>query len=183
MLFRSEGYNVGDLAWGSSDAKTVTLSFWVRSSITGTYAVKLGNADSDRSYVSTYTISSANTWEQKTITITGDTSGTWASTNGVGIEIRFALAMGSTWTTSTLNSWQAANYFGSTTASNNWIGTNGATFYITGVQLEKGSTATSFDYRPYGTEWILCWRYYQKWLANATNAGFGMGREIGRAHV
>ena len=103
LQHKIEGYNVGDLAWGSSDAKTVTLSFWVRSSITGTYAVKLGNADSDRSYVSTYTISSANTWEQKTITITGDTSGTWASTNGVGIEIRFAFAIGSTWTTSTLN--------------------------------------------------------------------------------
>ena len=175
LQHKIEGYNVGDLAWGSSDAKTVTLSFWVRSSITGTYAVKLGNADSDRSYVSTYTISSANTWEQKTITITGDTSGTWASTNGVGIEIRFAFAIGSTWTTSTLNSWQAVNYFGSTTASNNWIGTNGATFYITGVQLEKGSTATSFDYRPYGTELFLCQRYFWR-RTGASNATFGVGQ-------
>ena len=157
---RIEGFNTADLNWGGANAQTVCLSFWVRSSITGTYTVKLGNADSDRSYVATYTISSANTWEQKSITITGDTTGTWATTNSTGIEIRFGLALGSSWTTSTVNAWQTGNFFGATTASNNWISTNGATFYITGVQLEVGSTATSFDYRPYGTELALCQRYY-----------------------
>ena len=154
-----EGFNVADLGWGTANAQTVTVSFWVRSSITGTYTVKLGNSASNRSYVATYTINSANTWEQKSITVAGDTTGTWLTNNGVGIEMRFAMAIGSSFTTSSPNQWNATGSFGSTTASNNWIGTNGATFYITGVQLEKGSTATSFDYRPYGTELALCQRY------------------------
>jgi len=168
-----EGLNVSDLGWGTANAKTVTISFWVRSSITGTYTVKLGNSASDRSYVATYTISSANVFEQKTITIAGDTSGTWLTTNGVGIEIRFAMAIGSSFTTSSPNQWLAANVFGSTTASNNWIGTNGATFYITGVQLEVGSVATPFERRDYGRELILCYRYFYK----ITGTGpVGMGR-------
>ena len=161
LQHKVEGFNSADFAWGSASAASVTLSFWVRSSITGTYSVKLGNSASDRYYVATYTINSANTWEQKTITLTGDTSGTWVTNNGTGIELRFAMAIGSSFTTSTLNAWTAGSSFGATTASNNWIGTNGATFYITGVQLEKGSTATSFDYRPYSAELAMCQRYYE----------------------
>ena len=172
---RIEGLNVSDLGWGTANAKTVTISFWVRSSITGTYTVKLGNSASDRSYVATYTISSANVFEQKTITIAGDTSGTWLTTNGVGIEIRFAMAIGSSFTTSSPNQWLAANVFGSTTASNNWIGTNGATFYITGVQLEVGSVATPFERIDYGRELMLCQRYYQKVLPAATSVNFASG--------
>ena len=161
LQHKVEGFNSADFAWGGASASSVTLSFWVRSSIIGTYSVKLGNSASDRYYVATYTINSADTWEQKTITLTGDTSGTWVTNNGTGIEIRFGMAIGSSFTTSTLNAWTAGSSFGATTASNNWIGTNGATFYITGVQLEKGSTATSFDYRPYSTELQLCQRYCQ----------------------
>jgi hypothetical protein len=171
---RIEGLNVSDLGWGTADAKTVTISFWVRSSITGTYTVKLGNSASDRSYVATYTISSANVFEQKTITIAGDTSGTWLTTNGVGIEIRFAMAIGSSFTTSSPNQWLAANVFGSTTASNNWIGTNGATFYLTGVQLEVGSVATPFERRDYGRELAMCQRYYWK-LSASTGTRYGAG--------
>jgi hypothetical protein len=184
---RIEGLNVSDLGWGTANAKTVTISFWVRSSITGTYTVKLGNSAPDRSYVATYSISSANTWEQKTITIAGDTSGTWLTTNGIGIEIRFAMAIGSSFTTSSPNQWVAANVFGSTTASNNWIGTNGATFYITGVQLEVGSVATPFERIDYGRELMLCQRYFQtlvvstgsaaylsSFVANSTTEGFGV---------
>jgi len=154
-----EGLNISDLDWGSN-AKTITLSFWVRSSLTGTFAGRLANSASNRSYVFTYSISSANTWEQKTVTITGDTTGTWLTTNGVGIAVWFDLGSGSNYQT-TAGSWQAGNY-AATSSSTSVVGTNGATFYLTGVQLEVGSTATSFDYRPYGTELQLCQRYYQK---------------------
>jgi len=154
-----EGLNCTDLAFGSASVATITISFWVRASITGTYAVALTNSAIDRSYVTTYTISSANTWEQKSVTIAGDQSGTWLTTNGTGILVRFPLGAGSTFQT-TAGTWQAGNYY-TTSACTNLTATTSATFYITGVQLEKGSTSTSFDYRPYGTEFALCQRYYE----------------------
>jgi hypothetical protein len=153
-----EGLNIADLAWGTANASTVTLSFWVRSSLTGTFGGSLANSSGNRSYPYTFSISSANTWEQKSITIAGDTSGTWLTTNGSGIKLRFGLGVGTTYS-GTASAWAGANYF-SATGATSVVGTNGATFYITGVQLEKGSTATSFDYRPYGTELALCQRYY-----------------------
>jgi hypothetical protein len=156
-----EGFNTADLGFGSASASTVTLSFWVRSSLTGTFGGSLRNSASNRSYPFSYTISTANTWEQKSITIAGDTSGTWiGATNGSGLKVWFSLGAGSTYT-GTANAWAGANYLQPTGATS-VVGTNGATFYITGVQLEKGSTATSFDYRPYGTELQLCQRYYQR---------------------
>jgi hypothetical protein len=153
-----EGFNVADFGWGTASASTITLSFWVRSSLTGTFGGALKNSASNRSYPFTYTISSANTWEQKTVTIAGETSGTWLTTNGVGVYVQLGLGAGSTWN-GTAGSWSDNNYI-SATGATSVVGTNGATFYITGVQLEKGSTATSFDYRPYGTELALCQRYY-----------------------
>jgi hypothetical protein len=152
-----EGLNCSDLGWGTANAQTVTLSFWVRSSLTGTFGGVLTNSAFNRSYPYSYTISVANTWEYKTVTIAGDTSGTWLTTNGVGIRVWFNLGAGST-VSGTAGAWAGANYFAPTGATS-VVGTNGATFYITGVQLEKGSTATSFDYRPYGTELALCQRY------------------------
>jgi hypothetical protein len=154
-----EGLNISDLAWGTANAAPVTLSFWVRSSLTGTFGGSLRNSANNRSYPFSYTISAANTWEQKSVTVAGDTSGTWLTTNGVGIRVGFGLGAGSTYS-GTAGAWAAGNYF-SATGATSVVGTNGATFYITGVQLEKGSTATSFDYRPYGTELNLCQRYYQ----------------------
>jgi hypothetical protein len=154
-----EGFNASDFGWGTANASTVTLSFWVRSSLTGTFGGYLNNATDNYAYPFTYTVSSANTWEQKSITITGATSGTWNTTNGQGIKIGFGLGVGSTYS-GTAGSWSANNYL-SATGATSVVGTSGATFYITGVQLEKGSTATSFDYRPYGTELALCQRYYQ----------------------
>ena len=156
-----EGYNLADLNWGSANAQTVTLSFWVRSSLTGSFGVVLQNGSNNRSYPILYTISVANTWEYKTITIAGDTSGTWFTTNGNGVQIRFDLGIGSTYR-GTSGAWTGTSAIYGVTGATSIVGTSGATFYITGVQLEKGSTATSFDYRPYGTELQLCQRYYEK---------------------
>ena len=161
LRYNIEGFNTADFAWGTSSAKTVTLSFWAYSSVTGTFGGAVTNATGTRAYPFTYTINSASTWEQKTITIAGDTSGTWVgATNGIGLKLSFSLGMGSTYST-TANAWATGEYYSATGATSP-ITTNGATFYITGVQLEKGSTATSFDYRPYGTELQLCQRYYYK---------------------
>ena len=171
VLQRIEGFNFADMAWGTANASTITISFWVRSSITGTYFVRLANNNYDRSYCASYTISAANTWEYKTITIGGDTTGTWATNNSSGVAVEFVLGNGTTYQTSSANTWIAGNYL-STSSQTNWISTNGATFYITGVQLEKGSTATSFDYRPYGTELQLCQRYYYLLSASANNLTF-----------
>jgi len=155
-----EGFNSADLAWGTANAQTVTLSFWVRSSLTGTFGGAITNYSLNRGYPFTFAISSANTWEQKSITITGDTSGSWNNgTNSGGIVLRFSLGTGTTYS-GTAGAWAGSQLF-SATGATSVVGTNGATFYITGVQLEKGSTATSFDYRPYGTELALCQRYYQ----------------------
>jgi hypothetical protein len=148
------------MAWGTASAKTVTLSFQVYSSLTGTFGGVLANSASNRSYPFTYTVSVANTWTSVSVTIAGDTTGTWVGgTNGIGCAVIFGLGAGSTYS-GTAGSWAGANYF-SATGTVSVVGTLNATFYITGVQLEKGSTATSFDYRPYGTELQLCQRYYQ----------------------
>jgi hypothetical protein len=154
-----EGYNVSDLNWGSANAKTATLSFWVRSSLTGTFGGSINNAAYDRSYPYTYTISAANTWEYKTVIIPGDTSGTWLTNDSAGINVGFGLGTGSTFL-GTAGTWSGSTLLGAT-GQTNLLGTNNATFYITGVQLEKGSTATAFDYRNYGHELQLCQRYYE----------------------
>ena len=154
----SEGFNIADFGWGTANAQPVTLSFWVRSSLTGTFGLCFSNFS--RGYAATYTINAANTYEYKTVTIAGDTSGTWDTTSGTGVLVVFDLGMGSDVRTTT-GSWQAGTFLGATGATN-VVSTSGATFYITGVQLEKGSTATSFDYRPYGTELALCQRYFEK---------------------
>jgi hypothetical protein len=155
-----EGYNVSDLNWGTANAATVTLSFWVRSSLTGTFGGSVRNGGSDRSYPFSYSISAANAFEYKSITIPGDTSGTWNITNGNGVEISWGLSVGSSYS-GTANAWVGSNKI-STTGATNLTSTAGATFYITGVQFEKGSTATSFDWRPHSHELMLCQRYFSK---------------------
>jgi hypothetical protein len=155
---RIEGLNMADFGWGTATATTVTLSFWVRSSLgPGTFGGAIQNADLTRSYPFTYTISAANTWEQKSVTIVGDTSGTWLTTNGIGASMTFDLGTGATFQ-GTAGSWASADYRAATGAVS-VVGTSGATFYITGVQLEAGSVATPFERRPYGTELALCQRY------------------------
>lgn len=155
-----EGLNVVDLAWGTASAKTITLSFWVRSSLTGTFGGTVRNYTVDRTYVFSYSISSANTWEQKTITIPGDTSGTWLTTNSVGLYLTLGLGVGSSLVTSA-GTWLGTNYV-SVTGQTSVVGTNGATFYLTGVQFEVGTVATPFERRLYPQELAMCQRYYEK---------------------
>jgi hypothetical protein len=170
-----EGFNVADLGWGTASAKTITLSFWVRSSVIGSYSVGFQNSAASRSYVGTYTINSANTWEQKSITVVGDTSGTWGTGNGTGFFLRWCLATGSNRVASSANTWESANRIAISATANPIMGTSGATFYITGVQLEVGSTATPFENRSYGTELALCQRYYQQRGGNSNDERIAVG--------
>ncbi len=168
-----EGFNVADLDWGTANAKTVTLSFWVRSSLTGTFGGALTNNAANRSYPFNYSVPVANTWTAVSVTIPGDTTGTWLTNNGTGISIRFGLGSGSTYT-GTAGSWAAGNLV-QPTGSVSVVGTSGATFYITGVQFERGTQATSFEYRQYGTELLLCQRYYQKFQGVGTDDNWASG--------
>jgi hypothetical protein len=170
-----EGFNTADLAFGTADAETVTLSFWVRSSVTGTYAVALYNNGGTRGYPATYTISSANTWTFISLTIPGDTGGTWVTNNGVGITVRYDLGTGSNGN-GTANTWNTSGTFAASRTSStvNWISTLNATFYITGVQLEAGSVATPFERRDYGRELIMAQRYYYRQTPTGT-AYYGVG--------
>lgn len=166
---RIEGLNIADLAWGTASAKTVTLSFQVYSSLTGTFGGYIQNSGSTRSYPFTYTISSASTWTQISVTIPGDTTGTWLTTNGIGIEVGFSLGTGSTYV-GTANTWAATQY-NAPSGAINIVGTNAATWYVTAIQLEVGSSATGFDYRDYTTELSLCSRYYQSTYNIGISAG------------
>lgn len=176
---RIEGLNVYDLSWGTANAKPITLSFQVYSSLTGTFGGSVLNGAANRSYPFSYVISAANTWTTISINIAGDTSGTWLTTNGTGLSIWFGLGVGSTYS-GTAGSWAGTTYL-SATGATSVVGTSGATFYITGVQLEKGTVATSFDYRPYGTELALCQRYYETgsvWAISYNNSGTQIQRAI-----
>ena len=154
-----EGYNMADLGWGAAGASSVTLSFWARSSLTGTFGGSLINNSNNRSHPFSYTISTANTWEYETVTITGDTTGTWGTTNGTGVAVQFSMGTGSS-KSGAAGAWAASNLV-SVTGAVSVVGTSGATLYLAGVQLEAGTTASPFEYRQYGTELLLCQRYFQ----------------------
>jgi hypothetical protein len=154
-----EGFNIADLAWGTANAATVTLSFWVRSSLTGTFGGSIFNSAATRSYPFSYSIPIANTWTSISITIVGETTGVWATDNTQGLNLSLSLGTGATYS-STAGAW-ANGLYTSATGATSVVGTSGATFYITGVQLEKGSVATSFDQRAYSQELAMCQRYYQ----------------------
>jgi len=167
-----EGYNIADLSWGTASAKPITISFWVRSSLTGTFGAAMHNIDFNRSFAFTYSISLANTWEYKSVTIAGDTTGTWNTTNSVGIQLYFGLGVGTDFSVSA-GSWAAGGYL-SATGAVSVIGTLNATWQITGVQLEAGDTATPFEHRSYGQELALCQRYFQT-LGGVTYTRFFSG--------
>lgn len=157
---RIEGYNAASLDLGSSTAKTFTVSFWVKSSLTGDFAFYAHNNGYSRCFVSPYTINAANTWEYKTITIDGPTTGTWLTGTSNAIEIGFTMGSGSSWETSTTDEWLNASFKLGTASTVDIISTNGATWFVTGVQLEVGDTATGFEHRSYGDELLRCQRYY-----------------------
>ena len=166
-----EGFNTADLNFGTANAQTITLSFWVRSSLTGTFGGSLRNDAANLFYNFSYNISSAKTWEQKSVTIAGDTTGTWVgATNGSGLNVYFGLGVGSTYS-GTAGSWTGSSFY-SATGATSVVGTNGATFYITGVQLEAGTTASPFEYRQYGTELALCQRYFYRIVNASASTGY-----------
>lgn len=173
---RIEGFNTADLAWGTANAKTVTLSFQVYSSLTGTFGGAIANSAQNYSYPFSYSIPTANTWTSISVTIAGPTSGTWiGATSGIGLRVYFSLGTGTTYS-GTAGSWAASDYE-SATGATSVVGTSGATFYITGVQLEVGSSATGFEYVDYTTQLCMCMRYYEVQTGNAYNimAGYNAG--------
>ena len=162
ITHKIEGFNCQDLAYGTSSAKTVVLSFWSKSSVVGTQNVSFKNSGNNRVYVATYTIDAANTWEKKIVTVVGDTTGTWLVDSGIGLEVTFNLGMGTTYDV-TAGSWQAAAAKYSTSGAIDFAANSGATFYVTGVQLEQNVQPTPFEQRPIGIELHLCMRYYQNY--------------------
>jgi hypothetical protein len=168
-----EGFNVADFGWGTASAQTVTLSFWVRSSLTGTFGGSIANDTGARAYAFSFTISTANTWTQISVTVAGDTSGTWLSTNGCGMFVGFNLGAGAT-ALGTPGVW-TGSYLNGPTGATNIVSTNGATFYITGVQLEVGTVATPYEMQIYSDQLAQCQRYYQQLqpeVASASSAPY-----------
>ena len=174
VVQKIEGYNISKLAFGTSSAKTITISFYVRSSLTGTFSGSILNEGENRSYVFEYTINSADTWERKTITIAGDTSGTWDTDNTVGMLIYFSMGMGSTYSGSA-GAWSGNQLFAST-GSTNLVSTLNATWFMTGLQIEQGDSATPFEHIPFDVNLQRCQRYLQKFTCSDSSFNcFGTG--------
>jgi len=169
-----EGTNMYQLKFGTSDAESVTLSFYVKSSLTGTFAVSIRNQVGNRAFAATYTISSANTWEYKTVTIAGDTSGTWTADTGIGLHVQFDLGAGSNYDIATGAWTSGSNMFGGESTVKLTETTN-ATWFLTGLQVEVGSQATPFEHRSFGEELALCQRYYYKLIIDSSADSFAVG--------
>ena len=168
---RVEAQNLQSLAFGTSDAKNFTLSFYVKSNKTGTYAVVVGqNDNSFKQATLTYTINSADTWERKSLTFNGDTSGVINDDNGPGLEINFILAIGSNYTSGSASAsfatYADANY--AVGHAVNLLDNTSNEWFLTGVQLEVGDSASDFEHRLFAEELALCERYYQRWQAGQT---------------
>ena len=182
QLTSIEGQSMAHLNWGTANAQTVTLSFYVKCSLTGTFYVSLFNSAADRSFVAGYTIDAADTWERKSIIITGPTDGTWLATNGAGVYVTWSIGAGSTYQTSTLNSWASA-FDMSGSDQVNLFATNAATWQLTGVQMELGTEATPFEHRSFGDELQKCQRYFFQETGTATDASGRLGVASGSTAV
>ena len=176
-----EGYNIADLNWGTADAQSVTLSFWIKSSVTGNFYGGIRNSAGNRAYVFSYSVSSASTWEKKTVTIAGDTTGTWLTDNNKGIWLLYSIGTGTDFQ-GTAGAWQSANVW-SVSGDNGVMGTLNATWYLTGVQLEANTTATPFEHLQYGQQLALCQRYYTKFTTTNTYSTFGFGTAATNARM
>ena len=171
-----EGQNLQHLQKGSSSAKKLTLSFHVRSAKTGTYIVEFYDGDNSRSNSQSYTISAADTWEKKTITIDGDASGAFGNDNGASLGVFFYLAAGTNFTSGTLNtSWGSRTLANVAVGQVNLADSTSNNWYITGVQLEVGDTATDFEHRTFADELQRCQRYYVKFKATSNYSYYGSG--------
>lgn len=172
-----EGFNLADLMWGTPSASPITISFWIYSSITGTFSVALRNSAQNRAFVVNVTINGANAWQYVSINVPGDATGTWVVNNGIGLFTTFTFACGSTNQTSTTGSWATGGSLG-TSSTTNFAATTGNAVYITGVQLEKGTVATPFEVRPFGTELALCQRYYVRFTGDGSYKPIGVATAI-----
>jgi len=168
---RIEGQNISHLNWGTSAAKTVTMSFWIRSNKTGNTQVALLNSANDRAYVATFTINTTDTWEKKELTVAGETSGTWLTTNGVGLRLRWG-SFGSTYQTSSIDQWVSSEKMSRDDSPINFFDNTANELYITGVQLEVGDTATPFEHRSFGDELLRCQRYLYRLETETTSGAF-----------
>jgi len=155
-----EGYNTNWLGFGASGAKSITISFFVKSSLTGTFSGSVLNEDATRGYPWSYTISSADTWERKTITVTGSPDGSWSTSTGTGLWIFWSMGANAN-RSGTAGQWSTSQYTFAVTGSTAVVATNGATLQITGCQVEEGSVATDFEHRSFGQEFALCERYFE----------------------
>ena len=184
FFYKIEAQDVQHLNYGTADAVTTTLSFWVKSDVTGTYCVSFYNPDSGRRLTNTYTVNAADTWEYKTVTVVGDTSGSINNDNGEGIQISFCLATGPSYTSTDSTSWVAnsdgATFYGHDVA---WGTTTNDYWQITGVQLEVGTVATPFEHISYGEQLALCERYYQGYNFESYSGWPGAGRANGNPYA
>ncbi len=175
-----EAQNLQHLKYGTTSAESVTLSFWVRSNLTGTFAVWFYQEDDNRAASKTYTISAADTWEHKTITLSGDQTGVIDNNNGQGFRIAWYLASGTSYTSGTANTdWQTLDNTNRAAGLNvNLASSTSNEWYLTGVQLEVGSTATEFEHRAFGDELARCMRYYYRIDHSNTTGQIALGHQI-----
>ena len=175
--YRIEGLDLANVQLGTSSAQTLSVSFYVKSNKTGNSAIGLINQNNDRSFVHQYTIASPNTWQRVSFKVVGDTTGTWNKDTSVGMRMRWG-TFGTDYQTGTFDAWQAGQKMATSNSPINFNSATGDYIQITGVQVELGDTATSFEFRSYGEELARCERYFQTGRASIGSAYNGFGGNV-----